>query len=86
MEAMLEDTPGTVHWIIAYNSCVLIISSFCDSSHIVTKRSILFRVSTKATASFPASRVSRQGEIINCQCLRVAGKLGQTGFNSGMLT
>ena len=37
-------------------------------------------------ASFPASRVSRQGEIINCQCLRVAGKLGQTGFNSGMLT
>ena len=37
-------------------------------------------------ASFPASRVSRQGKIINCQCLRVAGKLGQTGFNSGMLT
>ena len=26
--------------------------------------------------SFPASRVSRQGEIINGQCLRVAGKDG----------
>ena len=37
-------------------------------------------------ASFPASGVSRPGEIMNCQCLRVAGKLGQTGFNSGMLT
>ena len=36
-------------------------------------------------ASFPASRVSRQGEIINFQCLRVAGKLGQAGCDSGML-
>ena len=37
-------------------------------------------------ASFPTSHVSQQGEIISCQCLRVAGKLGQTGCNSGMLT
>ena len=36
-------------------------------------------------AGFPASQVSRQGEIINCQYLYVAGKLGQTGYNSGML-
>ena len=48
---MLGDTPVTVYWTMLYNSCILLSSSFCDSSHIVTKRSILFRVSTKATAS-----------------------------------
>ena len=37
-------------------------------------------------ASSPASRVSRQGEVINRQCYRVAGKVGQTGCNSGVLT
>ena len=46
---MLGDTPVTVYWTILYNSCILLISSFCDSSYIVTTRSILFRVSTKAT-------------------------------------
>ena len=46
---MLGDTPVTVYWTMLYNSCILLSSSFCDSSHIVTKRSILFRVSTKAT-------------------------------------
>ena len=46
---MLGDTPVTVYWTMLYNSCILLIYSFCDSSHIVTKRSILFRVSTKAT-------------------------------------
>ena len=39
---MLGDTPVTVYWTMLYNSCILLIYSFCDSSHIVTKRSILF--------------------------------------------
>ena len=46
---MLGDTPVTVYWTMLYSSCILLVYSFCDSSHIVTKRSILFRVSTKAT-------------------------------------
>ena len=39
---LLGDTPVTVYWTMLYNSCILLIYSFCDSSHIVTKRSILF--------------------------------------------
>ena len=34
-------------------------------------------------ASFPASRIPRQGWLIICQCLHVAGKLGQEGENLG---
>ena len=46
---LLGDTPVTVYWTLLFKSCILLIYSFCDSSPIVTKRSILFRVSTKAT-------------------------------------
>ena len=37
-------------------------------------------------ASFLASRVSRQGGLMNCQCLHVTGKLSQPGCNACMFT
>ena len=54
----------TFYWTILYNSCILLISSFCDSSHIVTTRSFLFRVSTKATQCPPICSKSSDSRTI----------------------
>ena len=66
---LLGDTPVTVYWTMLYNSCILLIYSFCVSSHIVTKRSILFRVSTKATISL--TECCRIMLSYNTECCRI---------------
>ena len=51
---MVGDTPVTVYWTIPYKSCILLISSFCDSSHIVTTRvsSFEFRLRLQPVTDF----------------------------------